>query len=140
MNHSARLLIAATLIFAAGCAKQDWIDRTLVTENVTGAWAGSSGAGSTHRFVQLDLQHQGARVTGSIRILPEGASGPLSPGPIEGNVAGDVFTFKDARGNYSGELTVGGDEMTGRVVGPLGATQVFLRRTGSPSLPNPPPR
>jgi len=30
------LLIAATLPFGDGCAKPDWIDRTLVTEDVTG--------------------------------------------------------------------------------------------------------
>jgi hypothetical protein len=30
---SARLLIAVTLVFGSGGAKEDWIDRTLVTVN-----------------------------------------------------------------------------------------------------------
>ena len=32
------LLIAMTLALGSGCAKQDWIDRTLVTVDVTGGW------------------------------------------------------------------------------------------------------
>jgi hypothetical protein len=35
------ILIAATLLFGSGCAKTDWIDRTLVTEDVTGTWSGA---------------------------------------------------------------------------------------------------
>jgi hypothetical protein len=34
------ILITATLVFSTGCAKTDWIDRTLVTVDVTGAWSG----------------------------------------------------------------------------------------------------
>lgn len=30
-------------------------------------------------------------------------------------MAGDVFRFKDRRGELSGELTVNGDEMTGPI-------------------------
>jgi hypothetical protein len=30
------LLAAVTLVFGSGCAKTDWIDRTLVTVDVTG--------------------------------------------------------------------------------------------------------
>jgi hypothetical protein len=55
-------------------------------------------------------------------------------------MAGDVLTFKGARGGYSGELTVGGDEMTGRVSGPNGTGQASLRRGNPPSQPSPPPR
>ena len=32
------LLIATTLVGGSGCAKTDWIDRTLVTVDVTGSW------------------------------------------------------------------------------------------------------
>jgi hypothetical protein len=31
------LIAVATLVVGSGCAKQDWIDRTLVTVDVTGA-------------------------------------------------------------------------------------------------------
>jgi hypothetical protein len=30
------LLVVVALVFGSGCAKQDWIDRTLVTVDVTG--------------------------------------------------------------------------------------------------------
>ena len=32
------VLIAATLAVGFGCARSDWIDRTLVTVDVTGIW------------------------------------------------------------------------------------------------------
>jgi hypothetical protein len=69
MNHSARLLIAATLIFAAGCAKQDWIDRTLVTVDVTGTWSGSVGGGAFANpgEIFMELEQQGSMVKGFIR-------------------------------------------------------------------------
>jgi len=37
------LLIASTLAVGLGCAKTDWIDRTLVTVDVTGTWYGPLG-------------------------------------------------------------------------------------------------
>jgi hypothetical protein len=40
MKITAELLIAAALVFASGCTKTDWIDRTLVTVDVTGTWCG----------------------------------------------------------------------------------------------------
>ena len=43
MKSIVYLLIVATLAFGSGCAKEDWIERTLVTVDVTGrgmeAWA-----------------------------------------------------------------------------------------------------
>jgi hypothetical protein len=42
--------------------------------------------------VFLELQQQGARVTGVINVPAYGTS---FSGRVEGNVAGDVFTFKD---------------------------------------------
>ena len=36
-------VIAAALVFASGCAQTDWIDRTLVTVDVTGSWYGTIG-------------------------------------------------------------------------------------------------
>jgi hypothetical protein len=38
------LALALLLTASLGCAQKDRIDRTLITENVTGAWAGSMGA------------------------------------------------------------------------------------------------
>jgi hypothetical protein len=36
-------LIAATLAAGSGCPRSDWIDRTLVTVDVTGVWSGTFG-------------------------------------------------------------------------------------------------
>jgi hypothetical protein len=142
MRHLVVFLLLILLASGTGCARTDWIDRTLVTENVTGTWSGSFGEAASFRFVQLDLQHQGPNVTGFIGLLPSGSSTGYQDrrAPIEGSVAGDVFTFKDARGSFSGELTIAGDEMTGRIFGPQGTRQVSLRRANLPSEPNPPPR
>ena len=140
MKHSARLLIAATLIFAAGCAKQDWIDRTLVTVDVTGVWAGSIvGGGSTGDF-QFELEQQGSTVKGLIRANTRGlGSQGTYTRLIDGTVAGDVFRFRESRGSLEGELTVSGDEMNGRVSLVEGAS-LSLRRVDPSSPPVSPPR
>jgi hypothetical protein len=40
MNALIGVLIAATLSVGSGCAKTDWIERTLVTVGVKGTWQG----------------------------------------------------------------------------------------------------
>jgi hypothetical protein len=68
MKFTARLLITATLLFASGCAKTDWIDRTLVTVDVTGTWHGSvsspSGGFAGTFELWLDLEQNGQTVKG----------------------------------------------------------------------------
>ena len=49
-------LLTLALTSTPGCAQKDWIDRTLVTENVTGAWAGFMGAMDDLRF---DFKQEG---------------------------------------------------------------------------------
>src|SRR5215470_7586052 len=71
--------VATALLFASGCAVQkDWIDRTLVTVDVTGVWegtfAGTGGSGDV-RFV---LQQQGPKVTGEMKI-PAVPTVPTAP-------------------------------------------------------------
>jgi hypothetical protein len=137
------LLMAATLAFGSGCAKQDWIDRTLVTVDVTGTWYGSppgAGYGQPGDFL-LELKQKGSAVTGFLRSgTSQGTSntGPLS-GPITGTVAADVFSFRDARGAVEGELTVSGDEMSG-TVSVAGVRRLYLRRIDPSSPPVSPPR
>jgi hypothetical protein len=135
------VLIAATLLVCPACAKTDWIDRTLVTVDVTGNWAGVlEGVG---RDVSFELEQQGSTVKGYIRV---GAAETFIAGPISGTVAGDVFRFKNTRGDMEGELTVSGDEMTGRwsrvpaQAGQGGARQMSLRRVTPSSPPASPPR
>jgi hypothetical protein len=130
------LLIAAALAFASGCAKTDWIDRTLVTVDVTGTWKSDSGW-------ELNLEQQGSKVNGTMKhgyLQP--SVGPSS-GQIDDRVAGDTFTFKRADGKIAGELTVSGDEMNSRVTGrSISAREdaVSLRRVDSSSRPASPPR
>ena len=141
MKLIAGLLIAAALAFASGCAKTDWIDRTLVTVDVTGTWEGkaaSVGAAMGATDLLFELEQQGSTVKGLVRVT--GRSGGPVPiaGPIEGTVAGDVFRFRTTRG-VEGELTVSGDEMNGRV-SLLGSQPLSLRRVDPSSRPGSPPR
>ena len=127
-------VIAAALVLTSGCAQKDWIDRTLVTENVTGAWAGSFGEGNSYRELRLDLQQEGSKVTGFATIREGGTT------PLQGNMAGDVFTFNTLRGSASGELTVTGDDMTGQVAWIYGSRRASLHRVDSLPRTESPPR
>ena len=135
MRIVAWAFIAAALACGSGCARGDWIDRTLVTVDVTGVWTGR--AYIPHAVtgliidMRLELQQEGPKVKGSIR--PSGSipwrnldSSPIA-GAIEGTVAGDVLEFKETNGHLTGRLTVGGDEMTGEVV-EKATYQIVLRR------------
>ena len=99
-----------------------------MTVDVTGVWVGSlTGQGFYEPTeVQLDLQQQGQKVTGYFRSL----GGNMPSGPVEGTVAGDVFTFKTTNGVLAGETTVNGDEMRITLAGTY-RMQALLRRTNS---------
>ena len=136
------LLAVVALVFGSGCAKTDWIDRTLVTVDVTGAWSGretSLGGPYVAGDVFFELEQKGGVVKGLIRASRSGA-GPLG-GPIDGTVTGDVFRFRQTNGNVEGELTVSGDEMTGVMNFPIsGHRPIRLQRIDSPSSAGSPPR
>ena len=138
------LLAATTLVICSGCAKQDWIERTLVTENVTGAWTGSlvspDGQPTINTDVRLEMPQNGSKVIGSFigTVMGSNIRGSV---PIEGSVAGDMFTFKDARGALSGELTVSGDEMRGQgTIGSGMPVTINLRRADASPPQTLPPR
>ena len=133
--RSARFALALFLAVGLGCAQKDWIDRTLVTVDVTGTWHGTPGGppvGNPNEF-SLNLKQEGATVQG---FLQQTAGTPSPPGPIggpiSGTVTGDVFRFQSTRGVVAGELTVNGDMMSGTVqVG--GSRPITLRRIDSSS-------
>ena len=106
-----RVLVAATLAFGWGCAQTDWIDRTLVTETVTGVWAGSmvspDGQPTISQEVRLELQQHGSKVLGSFEGLGSIGTGFRGSAPLDGSVAGDVFRFKGPRGIVSESLAAG---------------------------------
>jgi hypothetical protein len=126
-------MLVAALACGAGCARPDWIEQTLVTVDVTGTWQRSSSDG----WFELVLEQQGPKVNGSVRITGLRNSGNAITGPIEGAVSGDVFTFRQTNGPFTGETTVSGDEMIGRVQ-VFNPNSILLRRVGSSSRPNSP--
>ena len=107
------LMLVVTLALS-GCAKPDWIEQTLVTADVTGLWVGSYDrpGGGVGFEARLELAQQGGKVSGTFRVV--GAAVPAQmgaarSGPIDGSVAGDVFTFTQSNGPVVGEMTVSGD-------------------------------
>jgi hypothetical protein len=142
MKSLAGLLIAAALAFGSGCARTDWIERTLVTVDVTGVWHGSmnswDGAPSINEEVSFELKQQGPNVSGYFRSR-RAVGFARQTGPIGGSVAGDVFRFNETNGSVTGELTVSGDEMKGQITASGRPLAIFVRRvdssppTGSPT-------
>ena len=131
-------LIITALVFGSGCAQTDWIDRTLVTVDVTGTWYGRRVG-----EYWFELEQQGSTVKGSLKFTTGSGwqSGGALSGPIKGSVAGDLFRFSAARGSLDGELTVSGDEMNGRISSAQWGTHPFsLRRIDPSSRPDSPPQ
>src|SRR5882672_2471257 len=129
------LPLIALLIVVSGCARPDWIQRTLVTVDVTGTWEGAATRTGQGAF-QLILEQQGSQVKGLLRNFRAACANVV--GPIEGTVAGDVFSFKQTNGPITGELTVSGDEMSGGGSGCSGRIQLTLRRVNTSSSPTSP--
>ena len=141
MDRRAFIGTLAALMCVSGCTTPpDWIERTLVTVDVTGHWYGSSpqssGAGSSYAEFWLDLQQAGPKARGSIQAkgIRTGLGG-TGRVPIEGTIAGDVFTFRQTNGPMTGELTVDGDELKGEILQPR-RFPIVLRRAGSPARPD----
>jgi len=135
--------VAAALVLGS-CARQDWIDRTLLTETVAGAWEGTMTTAtmspSATNQVRFAPEQEGPKVKGSFAGALY-STAPLGTLLIEGSMAGDVFTFQDARGMLTGELTVSGDEMTGKgVVGNNRQVVIRLRRVDAVAPTSSPPR
>jgi hypothetical protein len=90
--------------------------------------------------LRLELEQQGSTVKGSVRTAGGGANPlGLALGPIDGTVAGDVFRFRNSRGNFEGEVTIG-DEMGGRATFYGSSRQISLRRVDPSSPLASPPR
>src|SRR5262249_45938065 len=128
MRRMARVFLASLVMFLMGGAQQEWIDRTLVTEEVTVVWWGSMDGSPFRPPVQLELRQQGAKVTGAMKVPPAGSYSLGSGIPIEGSVNSDVFTFRDQRGIFSGELIVGADALLRQILLHCGEMRASLRR------------
>ena len=61
----------ATALVLGSCVRQDWIDRTLVTADVSGVWTGSAvsldGQPMISIDMRLELKQQATKVTGSLQ-------------------------------------------------------------------------
>jgi len=55
------ILVVTTFAVRSGCGKSDWIERTLVTADVTGTWVGRGGT------LELALEQHGPKVTGKMQ-------------------------------------------------------------------------
>src|SRR5499433_2594805 len=77
-------VLGVALMLASGCAQKDWIDRTLVTENVAGAWTGSWGEGNSYGELRLDLRQERTQVSGVATVPFGGATGVVVPFPSRG--------------------------------------------------------
>ena len=125
--RAAWVAIGIALVLASGCAQTDWIDRTLVTVDVTGAWQGTMlREGAFGPFnAALTLQQGGSKVTGQIVISFSSLPGSR---PIEGTINGDVLRFRTQDGRITGELQVSEDEMSGPGTSPAGNVSYRFRR------------
>jgi hypothetical protein len=139
MKTMGALLVTVALLCGVGCARRDWIDRTLVTVDVTGTWSGflmGTNLGGS-REVTFELRQEGPKVTGSVQGI--GFHGRELSGPIEGSIAGDRLEFRRSNGTFRGEMTVNGDEMTGKTHG--GSIQeghlILQRANSAPSSTKP---
>jgi hypothetical protein len=115
-------LAAALVLLGQGCAKRaDWVEGTLVTVDVTGAWKGRMFfvPGGLGEF-EMTLKQRGAKVTGDGRLRAQKLA-------IEGTVRGDVFSFTDPGGRLRAEAAVNGDEMSGE--GRMAGQQTAFRFT-----------
>ena len=139
----ARLLLVLAIASTIGCAQKDWIDRTLVTVDVTGTWQGTHQG--TGMVVEFELKQEGSTVKGFMRMIAGSSQNVagVRDGPIVGTVAGDVFRFEQPTGRAEGELrVVSEDEMEGRASIQFGVSRLILRRVRPPLSQegSPPPR
>ena len=112
--RAAWVVIGVPLVHASGCAQKDWIDRTLVTVDVTGVWEGTQMGTGFSWGIELDLKQDGAKVTGWLTGIRNTGGTAESPIPIVGTVSGDTFSFHEVSGQpLRVQAQVNGDEMTG---------------------------
>jgi hypothetical protein len=62
MKTLAGLLLATLLTMTAGCEQKDWIDRTLITVDVTGTWTGRFAAPDGGGSAGLPIPSSSSRI------------------------------------------------------------------------------
>jgi hypothetical protein len=126
--RAAWIVIAVAVVLVSGCAQTDWIDRTLVTVDVTGVWEGTQTGTGFVNSIELVLKQEGAKVTGEMKGPRSTGGTAESPIPIVGTVSGDTFSFHEVSGvPLRVQVQVNGDEMTGSG-SRLASWRIALRR------------
>lgn len=118
------LLIGLLFLVSSACATAPTGPPQTPTVDVSGVWEGSWYSSYGGGQVSLTLQQTGAKVTGEITLTK---SQTFQGGPVEGTVAGNLFTFTSS-GPFRAELTVKSDEMSGPFVYTLSNTMSLRRK------------
>src|SRR5258706_2548870 len=124
-----RVCMVVILLLAAGCARSDWIQGTLVTVDVTGVWSGEPAGNSAPVRMELTLQQAGSVVRGTVTLKGAQNSPPVENAPIEGTINGDVVRLSNVLFYNSFEIVVSRDQMSGSFFGRSGRMTVDLVRT-----------
>jgi hypothetical protein len=106
---------AVTISVASGCASSQGALEA-PTIDVTGQWIGTNGS----RYLSLTLKQVGARVEGDQVVGGAAAASGVLTGEVSANRLNYV-----TRSGYGGDLTVSGEEMTGRSIS---GWPIYLRR------------
>jgi hypothetical protein len=106
-------VIGLILVFGAGCASSSSpaASTTGPPANIAGSWSGGY-YGARSNSVSMQLQQQGAAVTGTIQV---GGRSDLD-GPIKGTVRGNMVDFSLANGG-SGTMQISGNTISGTISG-----------------------
>jgi len=108
------VVIGLILVFGAGCASSSSSPAAATTgppANIAGSWNGGF-YGALSNSVSMQLQQQGAAVTGNIDV---GGRSDLSGG-IKGTVRGNMFDYNLANGGQ-GTMQISGNTISGTVSG-----------------------
>jgi len=118
MGKSIGWFVALASMMLLGCASTRSAPSTA---NVTGEWVGQWTNAGNSGDITMTLKQVDGVVTGDMIVLPTTMQ---MSGPVHGSVEGNVFSYT-TRGSGA-ELTVTGDEMTGK--SRLGSTLSFRRK------------
>ena len=124
-----RVCVLVVVFVVIGCARSDWIESTLVTADVTGAWSGRPvGPVAAPVVMELILQQAGTLVKGTVTLKGAQNSPPIENAPIQGTINGDLVRLGSVSFYDSFEFVVSGDQMIGGFSSRSGRLTVTLVR------------
>ena len=125
MVRYAGLVVGLVIFPIFGCASSapstSAVSAGSAPADIAGTWIGFIGQGGFSSDIRYELQQDGAKVTGRANATVLGG-GWVN---LEGTVTGDTFAYGISGRTCCAELTVKGDEMSGRTTG---GAPVSIRR------------